>query len=173
MDSLCKLHGIKPRSLDWTAGAKELYEAEVDRVFCETDERKKKLWSRTPLKIVRAGSVFATCRFAKVVERPDMEIAQSLMRLSDKAFKAGIDEAEKIRELSHSELRREIARCIADDFAGQVSAAEIRRSFRHNTKHKGAIKDAMDDMLESGMLECEWVKTGGRKKEVYKLKKLV
>jgi hypothetical protein len=48
MDKLMKLHAIKPRRLDWTAPAKELYEAELKRVFSEPDERKRKLWSRSP-----------------------------------------------------------------------------------------------------------------------------
>jgi hypothetical protein len=170
MSNLNKLQGCKTQKLAWGAGAKDLYEAELDRVYSETDERKLKLWSRTPEKIVRAASVFASCRYAKVVERSDMEIAQAFLRLSDEVFKKGIDEAERQRELGHAELRREIIRRIRDDFDGAASAAQLRRSFRHNTKHKDAIDDALTDMVKTETLEKGWIETGGRKKEVYKLK---
>jgi hypothetical protein len=170
MTQLGKLHSIKPQRLDWTPGAKEVYEAELDRVYSETDERERKLWARTPEKIVRAASTFAAACFATVVERSHMEIAQTFFRLSDRAFQQGIEEAEKKRELTHAELRHEIARRIASDFGGAASASEIQRSFRHNTKHKGAIDDALQDMLNSEMLERQTVKTAGRSKEVYRLR---
>jgi len=98
-----------------------------------------------------------------------MEIAQAVMRLSDRVLKIGIDEAEKKRVLDHTELRLEIARRIAD-FGGKASAPEIKRNFRHNTKHKNAIDDALQDMVMSEMLEKVWVGTGGRNKQVYRLK---
>lgn len=170
MDNLCKLQSIKSQHLDWTAGAREVYEAEVDRVFSEADQRKLKLWSRTPLKIVRAGTTFAACRFATAIERSDMELAQSVMHLSDRAFKIGIDEAEKKRQLDHAGLKLEIERRIVDDFDGGASLSEIKRSFRHNTKHKGAIDDALADMIQSQTLETKVIDTGGRKKQVYRFK---
>ena len=99
-----------------------------------------------------------------------MELAQAVMRLSDRVLKIGIDEAEKKRVLDHTELRLEIARRIAADFGGKASAPEIKRNFRHNTKHKNAIDDALQDMVMSEMLEKVWVGTGGRNKQVYRLK---
>jgi hypothetical protein len=170
MEKLNKLQAIKSQRLDWTAGAKEIYEAEVDRVFRETDARKLKLWSRTPLKVVRAATTFAACRFATAIERSDMELAQAVMHLSDRAFKIGIDEAEKKRQLDHASLKLEIERRIEDDFDGEASLSEIKRSFRHNTKHKGAVDDALEDMVKSQTLETKWVDTGGRRKEVYRLR---
>ena len=40
----------------------------------------------------------------------------------------------------------------------------IKSSFKHNTKHKASIADALEDMLDSGMLEKVHVETGGRGK---------
>src|SRR5262249_39562439 len=101
--NLEKLYGIKTsRRLDWTPAAKEVYDAEVHRVFTETDERRRKLWSRTPEKIVRAASTFAASRFATKIERSDMEIAQVIMHHSDDVFRTGIDAAQKNRRLDHA-----------------------------------------------------------------------
>jgi hypothetical protein len=170
MENLCKLHSIKPRRLGWDAGAEEIYKAELDRVFNETDEGKRKLWSRSPEKIVRAGSTFAATRLDTKVQRSDMEAAQAIMRHSDQVFQRGIDKARKNRELTHAELRHEIARRLAADHNGQASEAELKRSFRHNTKFKTAMDDALIDMKNSGMVEHVCVKTGGRDKWVYRLK---
>ena len=170
MENLCKLHGIKPRRLGWGAGTEDIYEAE-NRVFVnETDEGKRKLWSRTPEKIVRAASTFSACRLDTKVQRSDMEVAQAIMRHSDRVFQRGIDKARKNRELTHAELRHEIARRLAADHNGQASESELKRSFRHNTKFKSAMDDALVDMKNSGMVEHVRVKTGGRDKMVYRLK---
>ena len=67
-------------------------------------------------------------------------------------------------------LDLKIARRIAAGFGGKASAPEIKRNFRHNTKHKNAIDDALQDMVMSEMLEKVWVGTGGRNKQVYRLK---
>lgn len=56
-------------------------------------------------------------------------------------------------------------------FSGGASRAEIKSSFKHNTKHKAAIDDALQDMLDSGMLVKVPVETGGRGKEVYQVKR--
>ena len=165
-DKLEKLHLIKPRRLGWTPGAKEIYEAELDRLYSETDERKSKLWGRTPEKIMRAASVFAACRFDKVVERGDAEIAQTIMHLSDETFKLGIDEAEDKRQLNHAEMKLSIERKIRF-VLGPSSDFEIRQHFRHNTKHKKAVGDALEDMLGSGIFKLQLVKTGGRAKTIY------
>ena len=90
--------------------------------------------------------------------------------MSDRVFHAGIEEADGQRELNHAQLRHEIARRITDKFNGGASAAEIKSSFKHNTKHKASIADALEDMLDSGMLEKVHVETGGRGKSVYRLK---
>ena len=170
MENLCKLHSIKPRRLGWGAGAEEIYEAELDRVFNETDESRRKLWSRTPEKINRAASTFATSRLDTKVERSDMEVAQAIMRHSDRVFQRGIDKARKNRELTHAELRHEIARrLVADFFNRQASTAELKHSFRHNTKFKGAVEDALKDMRDTKMVEYVCIKTGGRDKWVNRL----
>jgi len=96
-----------------------------------------------------------------------MEIAQAVMRLSDRVLKIGIDEAEKKRVLDHTELRLEIARRIAADFGGKASAPEIKRNFRHNTKHKNAIHDALQDTVMSEMLEkCGSERAGATSKYI-------
>jgi hypothetical protein len=169
MDKLCKLYAIKPQRIGWEPAAKELYEHELKRVFLEPDDRKRKLWARSPEKIVRAATVFTASMFATKITLGTMELAQRMFTLSDRVFQAGIEEAEGQRELSHAELRREIIRRIEVDFSGGASKAEIKKSFRHNTKHKGSIDDALDDMLGSGLLTSEIVKTGGRGKEVYRV----
>jgi hypothetical protein len=109
-DNLCKLAAIKSRQLGWTAAARDIYEAELDRAFGQTDDRKRKLWARTPEKIVRAATAFATSRFATEVDRTDMEVAQAIMRISDGRIKDGMDKAEAERQLDHAELKIEIAR---------------------------------------------------------------
>ena len=63
-----------------------------------------------------------------------------------------------------------IARRITSDFDGSASASQIKKSFKHNTTHKKAIEDALEDMESSEMLEREYEKTGGRPKWVYRLK---
>jgi hypothetical protein len=99
-----------------------------------------------------------------------MELAQKIFHRSDRVFQAGIEEADSQRELGHADLRREIVRRIEVKFAGGASKAEIKSSFKHNTKHKASIEDALEDMLASGLLEKGWVETGGRSKEVYRVK---
>jgi hypothetical protein len=99
-----------------------------------------------------------------------MEIAQVIFQASDRVFHAGIEEADGQRELNHAQLRREITRRITDKFNGGASAYEIKNSFKHNTKHKASVNDALEDMLGSGLLVKVRVETGGREKEVYRLK---
>lgn len=168
-NQLNKLYVLKPQRLGWGPGAKEIWEGELARLKAETDERKRKLWWRTPEKINRAGGVFAACRFSTTVERSDMEIAQRIMHQSNQVFMRGIEEADKKRALDHAGLKREIARRLADDFPGEASLFEIKRSFRHNTKHKAAIDDALKDMESSGMVKRLRVETGGAPKWVYRL----
>jgi len=184
--NLEKLYGIKTsRRLDWTPAAKEIYDTEVHRVFTETDDRRRKLWSRTPEKISRAGSTFAACRFAMKVERSDMEIAQVIMRHSDEVFRVGIEAAQKKRRLDHANIKLEIIRRLKDDFLWtengkpikdengkliyQASDFEIQRSFRHNTTHKKAVPDAVDDLNASGTLKKFTIRTAGRYKVVNRL----
>ena len=190
MDNLCKLSSIKPRKLGWTPAAREIYEAEIERIYNETDERKRKLWSRTPEKIVRAASAFAASRFAKTVEREDMELAQVFMRQSDYVFQIGIKEAEKKRILDHAEIKLEIIRRLKSEFRCEVtdehgkpvvdeqgnplvvyeaSEAELRRTFRHNTTRRDAFPNAVGDLCDSGTLRREHRKTGGRDKYVLRL----
>ena len=156
----------------------------------ETDERKRKLWSRTPEKIVRAASAFAASRFAKTVEREDMELAQVFMRQSDYVFQIGIKEAEKKRILDHAEIKLEIIRRLKSEFRCEVtdehgkpvvdeqgnplvvyeaSEAELRRTFRHNTTRRDAFPNAVGDLCDSGTLRREHRKTGGRDKYVLRL----
>jgi hypothetical protein len=174
--NLGKLYGIKtPRKLDWTPAAKEIYDAEVKRVHTDPDERKRKLWGRTPERIVRAASTFAASRFATKIERSDMEIAQAIMRQSDATFTFGIDEAQKKRTLDHAGLKLEIIRRLKVDFRNpetgkyEASVFEIKRSFRHNSKHKKAVPDAIQDLIDSGTLKPAIIKTGGKHKEVCRL----
>jgi hypothetical protein len=169
-ENLCKLVAIKPRQLGWTASAREIFEAEKDRVFNQTDERKLRLWGRTPEKIMRAASACAASRFATQVERTDMEVAQAIMRMSDQRSKEGMDEAEASRQLDHAELKREIARCLRSDFPDAASPSEIKKHFKHNTKHKDAINNVLLDMVNCGMITpLEEVKTGGRSKWVHRV----
>jgi hypothetical protein len=171
--NLEKLFGTKPRRLDWTRAAKEVYEAEVDRVSTDPDERRRKLW-----RIVRAASTFAASRFATRLERSDMEIAQTIMRHSDEVFRVGIDAAQQKRRLDHASFKIEIVRRIKTDtylirYKGETfygaSDFEMRRSFRHNSTHKKAVNDALDDLRESGVLRYQMVHTGGRIKQVNRL----
>jgi hypothetical protein len=168
------LYNIKPTKLDWTAAAKEIWEAEVERVWL-SDERGQNLWGRTPEKIVRAASTFAVSRFAKKVERADMELAQVIMLQSDKTFKLGIDDAQKKKRLDHASLKLEIIRRVKADFRNpetgkyEASEAEIKRSFRHNTKHKKAVPDAIDDLIDSGTFTKHVIKTLGAPKKVLRL----
>jgi hypothetical protein len=153
-DHLLMLGALKETELTWTASAKEVWDAEVDRVHSQTDERKRILWSRTPQKIVRAASVFATCRFVTRVERSDMELAQALMHRSDPLFKSGMDEAQKKRTMDHAEIKLEIIRRFKSDFCDpntgdcEASLFEIKQSFRHNTKRKDAIPKALIEYEE-------------------------
>jgi hypothetical protein len=160
---LCKLAGLKAHQLGWTAAAREIYESEIDWLFSQTDERKLKLWSRTPEKVSRAASAVAASRFVPKVDRIDMEIGQLIMRKSNEVFKLGIDDGDAKRQLDHAELKREIARRLRDDLGGSASVPEIKRSFRHNTKHKDALQNALIDMVGSGIITpLEHLKTGGR-----------
>lgn len=169
-EQLIELAKAAPQQIGWTPAARDIYEAEKDRVFNETNERKRDLWSRTPEKIVRAASTFAASRFALKADRSDMEVATAIMRMSDWIFKSGMDDAEKKRVLEHADLKLEIERRLRDDFSGAASLFEIRSSFRHNTKYKGAVAGALEDMIEGGILAApEPVKTGGREKRVYRL----
>ena len=43
------------------------------------------------------------------------------------------------------------------------------KSFRHNSTHKKAVPDAVDDLLGSGTLRRLTIKTGGRNKVVNRL----
>jgi hypothetical protein len=169
-EQLIELAKAKPQQIGWTSAARDIHEAEKDRVFNETNERKRDLWSRTPEKIVRAASVFAASRFVLKVDRSDMEVAQAMMRMSDWIFKRGMDDAEAKRVLEFADLKLEIERRLRDDFEGAASLFEIKTSFRHNTKYKGAVIGALIDMVDGGILaEPEPVKTGGRDKRVYRL----
>ena len=169
-DYLLRLGALKETELGWSASAKEVWKAEVERVHSQTDDRKRILWSRTPQKIVKAASVFATCRFTAWVERSDMELAQEFMRRSDHLFKKGMDEAQKKRTMDHAELKHEIIRRLEQELGGIASASEIKKSFKHNTRHKKAIDDALEDMLNSETLARGTVKTGGRDKVAYWVK---
>jgi hypothetical protein len=81
-----------------------------------------------------------------------------------------MDEAQKKRTMDHAELKHEIIRRLEQDLGGIASASEIKKSFKHNTRHKKAIDDAIEDMLNSETLERGWVKTGGRSKLGYWVK---
>jgi len=51
----------------------------------------------------------------------------------------------------------------------EASLFEIKQSFRHNTKRKDAIPNALQDLKESGTFTMIQRKTGGRDKWVYHL----
>ena len=161
-EQLTRLGALVPQQIGWTSSARDIYEAEKDRVFNETDERNLKLWSRTPEKIIRAATVCAACRFALKVGPSDMETVQAMMRISDRVFKGGIDEAEAVRQLDHADLKREIVRRLRDDLGGAASAFEIKNSFRHNTKHKDALRNALLDMIDSGIIASSRAKRSSR-----------
>jgi hypothetical protein len=188
--NLGKLFGIAAMRLDWSPAAKEIYVAEVKRIFREPDERRRKLCGRTPEKIVRAASTFAASRFAKRVERSDMEIAQTIMRHSDEVFQVGIDKAQTKRKYDHAQIKLEIIRRLKDNFRSEdkddygrpikdehgnqvivyeASEAELRRTFRHNTTRRDAYPNAVGDLLDSGALRRFHRKTGGRDKNVLRL----
>jgi hypothetical protein len=168
-EQLTRLVGIKDR-LGWTKQAEEEYEAEIDRVHSLTNERTLKLSSRTPEKLMRAATTFAGCRFVLKVDRSDMEAARAMMRQSEKFFALGMHDAEAKRVLEHADLKLEIERRLRSDFPGYASLAEIKRSFRHNTKFKGAIDAVLFDMKEGGIISpLEDISTGGRTKKVHRL----
>jgi hypothetical protein len=58
-NGLEKLYGMKRKELGWTSAAEELYWAEVDRLYLETNDRRRKLFGRTPEKISKAATTFA------------------------------------------------------------------------------------------------------------------
>ena len=88
MDKLSKLYAIKPQRITWSPPAKELYEAELERCFREPDERKRKLWARSPEKIVRAATTFAACEFITQISLANMELAKRMFETSDRVCQA-------------------------------------------------------------------------------------
>ena len=112
------------------------------------------------------------------------------MRHSDEVFRAGIDAAQTKRKLDHAGMKLELIRRLKADFrcydtddngkpirgengefvvVYQASDFEILRSFRHNSTHKKAIPDAIDDLRDSGTLKRFTISTGGRNKVVNRL----
>jgi hypothetical protein len=168
------LFKLKPRKLDWTPAAKEIWVAEEERIW-RSDERVQNLLGRTPAKIASIATTFATSRFAKLVERSDMELAQLILHESERTFKIGIEEAEKKRKLDHAAIKLEIIRRLKANFRNpetghyEASEYEIKRSFRHNSTHKKAVPDAIQDLTDSGTLTKHVIKTLGRSKEVLRL----
>jgi hypothetical protein len=162
---LDKLAAIKKQRLGWARGAEDIFEAAKDRLQSILDDNQRQLWARTPEKIVKIGSICAASRFAKDIERSDMELAQLLVSRSDEMFLRGINEATKYRVLEHAELRREVVALITDAWrtgAPAPTKAEIVTKYKHNTKHKHALKDVFDDIEQSGTARIEDFRTGGR-----------
>ena len=139
-------------------------------MFSRTRRTKTQTVGSQPEKIVRAATTFAACEFITQISLANMELAKRMFETSDRVFQAGIEEADGQRELTHAELRHEIVRRIENKFNGGASKAEIKQSFRHNTKHKGSVDHALDHMVASGLLYKQLVATGGRGKEVYRVK---
>jgi hypothetical protein len=162
---LDKLTAIKKQRLGWTRDAEEIFEAAKDRLQATTDENERQLWARTPEKIVKIGSILTTCLFAPDIGRAEMELADLLVRHSDEMFMRGINEANKYRLLEHAELRREVVALIEDAWhtgAPALTKAEITKRYKHNTKHKHALKDVFDDIEQSGTAKIEKFSTSGR-----------
>jgi hypothetical protein len=169
-DKLMKITNLKPMRLAWGPGAREVFEAQQEWVFAQEDDRQRKLWVRSPEKLVRIASGFAVSRLDTRVLQSDMDVAKAIMDRSDRMFQDGIDEAETKRELTHAQLRLEIERRLraraAEDWG---SLAELKKAFKNNTKYKKALDEALDDMYNSGTLRIERVTTKGRHKDVYRL----
>jgi hypothetical protein len=112
-------------------------------------------------------------RQALKVELSDIEVAQAIMRRSDDVLSAGMSNADKNRLLDHAEMRREVIRRLKDnrEFPNhEASFAELKASFKHNTKKVGALKQVLDDMVDTGILEyIPNRQTGGRGKDVFRL----
>jgi hypothetical protein len=170
--SLNKLWGLRAGRLAWTPAAKDIWVEETSRIQAMTDDGARMLWSRGPEKIVRLATVFACARLSKVgVERGDMELAREIVWRGERPFQEGIDEANSRRELSHNQLKLEIERRLLRDHPEGATAYEIERSFKNNKKYKGAVRDAIEDMILGGTLEEVHVRTAGRGKEVLKVRK--
>jgi hypothetical protein len=169
LTSLNKLWGLREQRLRWSGGAQDIWVEENSRIQSLTDDSARMLWSRGPEKIVRLATVFACARLSTVgVERVDMELAREIVRRGERPFQEGIDEANSRRELNHNQLKLEIERRINRDYPEGATAYEIERTFKNNKKHKGAVRDAVEDMILGGTLEVVDVKTGGRPTEVLK-----
>jgi hypothetical protein len=166
-----KLAAMKSHKIGWSKGAEDLYWAEVDALQAETSERKRVLFGRTPQKIQRAATTFATTRFAENIDLSDAEIARAIMRRSDRVFAEGMSKADKNRLLDHAEMKREVIRRLKDEFHDhEASEAELKVSFKHNNRKIGALKLVLQDCLDTKILEfIPNRKTGGRAKNVYRL----
>jgi hypothetical protein len=166
---LKKLKGLKKQRLPWDKASEELFEAYVEEIESIEDDLQRELILRAPEQMVRIATILACCRFSKSVELSDMEIGQRIMKLSANTFQAGIDDAQQYQLMDHQDFVQELERHFQIKFGGQASRSQIERTFRHNKKNKFAIKDALDDMVQSGTLTKGWKETGGRDKQVYKL----
>jgi hypothetical protein len=60
---------------------------------------------------------------------------------------------------------------LKDEFPGrEASFAELKVSFKHNNKKVGQLKQALNDLVDTSVLEfIPNRKTGGRNKDVYRL----
>jgi hypothetical protein len=169
--NLQRLLNLSARKLEWNSGARELYEDFRQSTRRLRDETQHELWIRGPEQMVRMATNFASCRFDKVISLSDMELAHRIVKLSGVTFQNGIDDATQFKEMGHQELVREIERRIATKFGGEATEYQIGRTFRHNKKHKLAVKDALEDMVNSGTFEKVKLDTDGRPKAVYRLRK--
>jgi hypothetical protein len=169
MDNLVKLQNLRPKRLEWDAGAREIFE-EAKRELRREDEQQRRLWARGPEMMVRLATGIASARFSRSgIERSDMEIADVLVKRSAKFFEKGIEDAQSRKEMRHAELVREIERRVRNKFGGQASRAEIGRTFKNNKTHKDAVTNALADMVDSGTFEEVKIQTGGREKVVLRL----
>jgi hypothetical protein len=173
VENLQKLYQIKPMRLEWgSPGARDIYEAEADRVEKLEEGPELQLCVRGPEQIVKFASVYAGARFARVITREDMEIAWKIVKEhSQPAFWAGMEQAAERKVLSHAEILRQLEYRLRTKWPGYASLAQLKRSFRHNKSKARALDEALQDALASGLLTfIPELGTEGRSLEkVYKL----
>jgi len=169
-NQLGKLNALKKHKLQWSPGAREIFEAAQDRLQSISDDRERVLWGRTPAKIMQIASICTASLLAKTIERSTAEIAEQLVSSSDQMFVRGIDKANQYRVLEHADLRREVMALITDAHrtnAPPPTQAEIKAKYKTNAKHKRALADVFEDIEQNLSATLIDVHTKGRKRKGY------
>lgn len=169
-DGLARLY--KPKSLldddgkpevwlCWGPGAEEIYDAIREEIEVENDDLKRKLFVRTPEKIVRIATILAASRFDKVVSREDMEWARDFVLTGDRTLLAGLEEHMEAEKLEFGGLTKELVRRITLA-GGMMSERDIGRSFANNLRFRSQLHDALEHLKATEQLIRTKISTGGR-----------